>query len=109
MAIFNIDTGYVEVDTIGKYILPNGIDSFHVSIIKDYQFQDNKYDTYVYRHISSCPSVYCRYEYYTCIGEVYTKAISKNKRDIVQEIILEKFIDNYYMKNLRISENMKYY
>ena len=109
-AIFTIDTGYVSIDTLSqKFMFSSHIDSFHVSIERDYKYKNNSYDSYVFRYLSKCPGVYCRYDYYTKIGLVYNKAISKNKKNIVQEIILENVLKDYYMKNIRTSENNKYY
>jgi hypothetical protein len=108
IAIFNIDTGYVDIDT-SKYALPKGEDSLHLSIKKNYKFNNKFYDAYVIRYISSCPGVYCRYLYYTRLGKVYEKSISKDKKDVVQEIILDKFVENYHLKNLKFSNSKKYY
>ena len=108
LAFFNVDTGYVEIDT-SNYANRNGEDAPYLSIKKNYKFKNHFYDAYVIRYIAACPGVYSRYYYFTKLGQVYMRAISKDKKRVVQELILEKFLKNYHLKNLKFSENKNYF
>ena len=108
LAIFTADTGYVDIDT-AKYTFVENSDSFHVSIKKGYEFQNNTYDAYVYRYKAACPGIYCRFSYYTGIGVVYESSILQHTRKVGQEIFLERFIENHTMKNIKISDHAECY
>ena len=110
LAIFKADEGSFKIDTSSQiFRFPDGKTDFFVFQEDGYRYKNDQYNVNVVRFNSSCPAVSCRYTYYSYFGKIYEKSMSRNGERIVQEMFLNKFMKNYTMKKLKISENARYF